>query len=77
MKNKIKADRFFCKIQKAAWILLSLLALYIFAYSGEIAANPTEHLGEIRRIPELLEHLLAGCVVVLGGGALFEYFTSE
>ena len=77
MKIKIKADNFYGKIQKAAWVLLSLLALYILAKAGDIAANPCENLGEIRFMPQLVEHLLAGCVVLLAGGALFEYITSE
>ena len=77
MKIKIKADKFYGKIQKAAWVLLSLLALYIFTKAGDIAANPCDNLGEGRFIPQLVEHLLAGCVVLLAGGALFEYITSE
>lgn len=77
MKQKIKADRFFGKIQKFAWILLSLAALYIFAFTGEICVNPADNLGLINIIPELIENVLGGCIVLLGGGVLFEYLTSD
>ncbi len=74
---KNNADRFFGRIQKIAWVLLSMMAIYIFAYVGNIYLNPADNLGKLIMVEGLLEHLLSGCAVLLGGGVLFEYLTGE
>ena len=74
---KNKADKFFGRIQKIAWVFLAFTAIYIFVYMADIYVNPADNLGKVIMIPKLLEHLLGGCVVLLGGGALFEYLSSE
>ncbi|MBR6807825.1 MAG: hypothetical protein IKM46_05505 [Clostridia bacterium] len=74
---KNRADRFFGRIMKIAWVILSLAALYILGYVGNIFANPWDYLEKLTIVKGMLENLLSGCAVLLGGGALFEYLTDE
>lgn len=74
---KNNADRFFGRIQKIAWVLLSMMAIYIFAYVGDIYINPSDSLGKLIMVKGLLENLLSGCAVLLSGGVLFEYLSAE
>lgn len=76
-KRLRKADRYFGNILRAGWFATALLAVYILFYVWETCVFPVETLGRAEMIPEMIEHLLASCAVLLGVGALAEYLCGQ
>lgn len=73
MHKKINADRYFEVILKCMWMLVSFMAVYIFFSVMRLVTVPEETTGLMLAIPEMIEHLLASCVIVTGFGCLIEY----
>lgn len=73
--QKKSADDFLHVIMKCMMILLSVMALYILCFCFNVVENPAETLTHTQMVPEMIEHLLAGCAVSLGLGAAFEYLS--
>ena len=74
MKNiYFKADRFLWEIYRVAWLLVSMLAVYILYIAYEFNRYPSSMLFRISLLPQMTEHLLVSLIILLGVGALFEY----
>ena len=77
MNYKKEADKFFGKFQKIIWVMLSLMAVYVFLFTFEVCINHADNLGKTAQVIPMIEHLLGGCIVLLGGGLLFETLSSD
>ena len=73
MNEKIITDRNFELILKCKWKLISFGELNIFFSVTRLFTAPEETVGLMTMLPEMIEHLLASCVIAVGFSCLVEY----
>ena len=73
-QNKESSRAFFERIQRGLWFFVSLFSVYILYETYDLVTNPSAHLNVYGQIPEMVEHLLAALVVVLGFSAVVDCF---
>lgn len=73
---KRHTDEFLSEVLRAMWMYLLFSALRLFGTVCLMNTCPSLALGYYNRIPEMLEHLLAGCAVTVALGAAFQYFSA-
>lgn len=62
-----------CFVMRAMWAFLTYAAFCLFCNVCLMYAVPSYAVGMYQSIPEMAEHLLAGCVVTVGLGSAFQY----
>lgn len=75
--NINKTDASLYRITRVMWFCLSLAAVYILYTVYNMKVDPESALGVYHTVPEMLEHILAGCIVVLALGTAFEYLSKR
>ena len=75
--NEKKLDAGLYKITRVMWFFLTVSALNILYTVHRMTLEPETALGVYHMIPEMIEHVLAGCVVVTALGAVFEYLSKR
>ena len=75
--DKKQLDTQLYKITRVMWFGLSCVSVYILYTVYNMTVEPESALGVYHTIPEMIENVLAGCVVVTAFSALFEYLSGQ
>ena len=73
--EKLDAELF--RIMRVMWMFLIIMSVYILYVVHSMSIDPDRALGMYHMIPEMIEHLLAGCVVIISLGVAFEYLAKR
>lgn len=75
--NEKILDAHLYRITRVMWFFLTVAAIYILYTVHNMSIDPEKALGVYHTVPEMIENVLAGCVIVTGLGAAFEYLSKR
>lgn len=76
-KNIKKIDAELCFLMHLMWIFLIGISLCVLYITYSLRVDPASAIGTYRMIPEMIEHLLGGCVVTVALGVAFEFLAGR